>query len=236
MKINFFLLLILISIIACKDNKISEKRSSEKNRSTIDSIENLDLAHKIANANGYENWKNVLEIAFTFNVNRGKNHFERSWVWNPKSGNVAMISSQDTIKYNRSQIDSLLLKTDAAFINDTYWLLAPFQITWDKSASFTEKEQCIAPISKDTLNQLTITYGNNGGYTPGDAYDFFYDENFKIKEWNFRQGNAKTPSMTTTWEDYENFKGIELAKTHRDSTGNFKLYFSNISVKTETDN
>jgi len=42
--------------------------------------------------------------------------------------------------------------------------------------------------------------------------------------------------MTTTWEGYENFNGIEIAKKHKDSIGNFKLYFTNISVKKEAGN
>ncbi|MEH6765644.1 MAG: hypothetical protein V7655_14160 [Aequorivita antarctica] len=224
--------LIAIALISCNNNKNSGK--IENNQSI--SKKSLTIAEKIANANGYENWKNVSEIAFTFNVDRGENHFDRSWIWKPKTGDISMMSANDTINYNRSQMDSLIMKTDAAFINDKYWLLAPFQIVWDEGTTFSEKENALAPISKDTLNQLTIVYKNEGGYTPGDAYDFFYDKNLKIKEWNYRKGNANKPSMSTTWEDYENFNGIEIAKTHKDSTGNFKLYFTNISVKKETDN
>ncbi|SRX54093.1 hypothetical protein [Aequorivita sp. CIP111184] len=188
-------------------------------------------AAKIARANGFDEWKNVSEIAFTFNVDRGENHFDRSWIWKPNTGDVTMISAKDTVSYNRSKMDSLIMKTDGAFINDKYWLLAPYQLMWDDGITFSDKEGAVSPISKDTLDQLTIVYGNDGGYTPGDAYDFFYDKNYKIKEWNYRQGNAEKPSMSTTWEDYENFSGLEIAKTHKDSTGNFKLYFTNISVK-----
>src|SRR5690606_24023375 len=116
-------------------------------------------------------------IAFTFNVDRNGKHSERSWIWKPKSQVIIFISSKDTIKYNRSRMDSVSMKTDAAFINDKYWMLAPFQLVWDKGMEFSEKENVVAPISKDTLSQLTIVYPNEGGYTPGDAYDFFYDSN-----------------------------------------------------------
>ncbi len=228
MKNLISVLFIAIALVSCNNNNKSSKKT--ENDQSI-SEESFTTAEKIANANGYENWKDVSEIAFTFNVDRGKNHFDRSWVWKPKTGDVSMTSAKDTVNYNRSQMDSLIMKTDGAFINDKYWLLAPFQIVWDEGTTFSEKENAVAPISKDTLNQLTIVYGNDGGYTPGDAYDFFYDKNFKIKEWNYRKGNAEKPSMSTTWEDYENFNGIEIATTHKDSTGNFKLHFTNISVK-----
>lgn len=228
MKNILLLILFTVSLVSCKNNN---KSTENVNQNQSISIENLSTAEKIANASGYKNWKDVSEIAFTFNVNRGDNHFYRAWTWNPKSGDVTMTSANDTISYNRSQLDSLNFETDAAFINDKYWLLTPFQLKWDENITISEKKNIVAPISKDTLNQITIVYGSEGGYTPGDAYDFFYDEDFKIREWNYRKENADTPSLTTTWEDYKNFNGIEIAKTYKDSTGGFKLYFTDISVK-----
>lgn len=228
MKNILLLILFTVSLVSCKNNN---KSTENVNQNQSISIENLSTAEKIANASGYKNWKDVSEIAFTFNVNRGDNHFYRAWTWNPKSGDVTMTSANDTIIYNRSQLDSLNFETDAAFINDKYWLLTPFQLKWDENITISEKKNIVAPISKDTLKQITIVYGSEGGYTPGDAYDFFYDEDFKIREWNYRKGNADTPSLSTTWEDYENFNGIEIAKTYKDSTGGFKLYFTDISVK-----
>ena len=215
-------------LVSCNEKKSTSENTDKKETIAEDT---QTTAQKIATANGYENWENVSEIAFTFNVDRGENHFERSWVWKPKTGDVTMISGKDTVNYNRSKMDSIIIKTDGAFINDKYWLLAPYQLVWDEGTTFSEKEHAIAPISKDTLSQLTIVYGNEGGYTPGDAYDFFYDSNFKIKEWNYRESNSDTISMSTTWEDYENFNGLEIAKTHKDSSGNFRLYFTGISVK-----
>jgi len=123
------------------------------------------------------------------------------------------------------------MKTDANFINDQYWLLAPFNLAWDDSVKFSEKKNVVSPISKDTLNLLTATYGGEGGYTPGDAYDFYYGDDFMVKEWTYRKGNDSVPSMTTTWEDYKTYNGLNLATMHKDETGNFKLYFTNISVK-----
>ncbi len=227
-------ILIVTTLFSCNSKKNSNVNMEDTSTDSIAMAENT--AEKIARANGFDVWKNVSEIAFTFNVDRGENHFDRSWVWKPKTEDVRFMSAKDTLNYNRLKMDSLTMKTDRAFINDKYWLLAPYQIMWDEGTSFSEKENVVSPISKDTLNQLTIVYGNDGGYTPGDAYDFFYDKNYKIKEWNYRQGNSEAVSMSTTWEDYENFKGLEIAKMHKDSTGNLKLYFTNISVKKEVEN
>ncbi len=187
-------------------------------------------AEKIANAHGLENWKNVSEIQFTFNVDRDTTHFERSWIWKPKSEDVVMISGKDTVAYNRKSIDSISLKADKNFINDKYWLLAPFQLVWDTSASISVATTAEAPISKKQLNKITITYASEGGYTPGDAYDFYYGDDFMLKEWVYRKGNSTEPSMMTTWEDFEEFSGIKISKTHKRPEVDWTLHFTNIKV------
>ena len=88
----------------------------------------------------------------------------------------------------------------------------------------------MAEINK-ILNKLTLVYGTEGGYTPGDAYDFYYGRDFMVKEWTFRRANDSLPTMTTTWEGYEKFNGLQIAKTHKDSLGGLNLYFTNISVQ-----
>jgi len=192
----------------------------------------LTTAEKIAEANGFSNWKNVTQIDFTFNVDRDSSHYERAWSWKPKTDDVTLTSGNDTISYNRKSIDSLSLRADQGFINDKYWLLAPFQLVWDKDVTLLDSTNKTAPMSKTQLNKLTIVYGNKGGYTPGDAYDFFYDENHIVKEWVFRKGNADKPSMITSFENYKDYNGIKIAKDHKKSEGNWNLYFTNVAVKT----
>ncbi len=80
------------------------------------------------------------------------------------------------------------------------------------------------------MQKLTIVYGNEGGYTPGDAYDLYFADDYMLKEWIFRKGNQKEPSMATTWEDYAEINGLKLAQTHKNNEG-FKLYFTNLEVK-----
>ena len=220
------LLLILITIV-CFSCKTDTKTIKETKNTT------LTTADKIANAHGLSNWDKVTQIDFTFNVDKDSSHFQRSWSWKPKKNEVSLIVGQDTINYNRGKIDSLSIQTDQGFINDKYWLLAPYQLVWDTNTKIADSVNKIAPISKVALNKLTLAYGNAGGYTPGDAYDFYYDDNYMIKEWIFRKGNAQAPSMITSFENYEDFNGIKIAKDHKKSEGNWNLYFTDISIKTE---
>ncbi|MGB1211141.1 MAG: hypothetical protein ACPG41_06935 [Lacinutrix venerupis] len=191
------------------------------------------LAEKIANAHGFTNWDKVKAFHFTFNVDKDSSHFERSWVWKPKLNEVTMLTKEDTITYNTFKVEQESLKADRAFINDKYWALLPFQLIWDKSATLSEPSITEAPISKKQLNKVTLTYPTDGGYTPGDAYDIFYDDNYTIKEWNFREANATEPSMTNTFENYKDFNGIKIAQEHKMAEGNWNLNFTNIKVITE---
>ncbi|WP_339703297.1 hypothetical protein [uncultured Marixanthomonas sp.] len=232
MKNLFFFIFLSASLISCKNDAKSNNVDEEAEMTSEEKMpKNPTTAESIAYANGFENWDDVSKISFTFNVDRGDQHFERSWMWMPKKDKVKMVSEKDTVNYLRTKMDSTLQKTDAGFINDKYWLLAPFNLMWDEGATFSEKKNVIAPISKDTLNQLTVVYSNDGGYTPGDAYDLYFGNDYKIKEWIYRKGNDSVATMATTWENYKNHNGLEIATMHKDSTGGFKLYFTDISVK-----
>jgi hypothetical protein len=218
---------LLTILIACKTE-------TKKQNTEIDLVsevkKELTIAQKIAQAHGFDYWKNVNQIEFTFNVDRGDNHFERSWSWQPKTKDVRLITQGDTIQYNRASVDSISLNPDKAFINDKFWLLVPFQLLWDNGTTISESTKEMAPISNNELNKITLTYNNEGGYTPGDAYDIYFDNEYIIREWIFRKGNAEEPSMITTFENHEDYNGIKIAKDHKMAEGNFNLYFSNIKV------
>ena len=129
-------------------------------------MKDLTVAEKIANAHGFENWKNVEQVQFTFQVDRDSIKGNgRSWQWHPKKDSVVMRGVEKDIKYVRTNVDSLSLNADKAFVNDKYWLFVPFQLVWDSSATISEPKKAEAPISKEQKNMITITYPDNGGYT-----------------------------------------------------------------------
>ena len=227
MKQLFILLVILVTINSCKeDNKERQPISV----STSITTNELSIAEKIANAHGYEQWKNVDQLTFRFNVDRDGTVSGRSWIWKPKTDDVTLITTQDTLNYNRKSIDSTALNADRGFINDKFWLLIPFQLAWDDGTSISEPSKEAAPISNNEMNKITLSYGNEGGYTPGDAYDIFYNDDFLIQEWVFRKGNSKEASMTTTFENYVDINGIKFAQDHKTAEGDFNLFFSELKV------
>ena len=190
------------------------------------------MPERIAEAHGFEQWAMVKGITFTFNVDRDSMHFERSWEWKPKSNVVSAISGPDTLTYNRNAMDSIAIKTNSGFINDRYWLLAPFNLMWDSNNyTYEHTTDAVAPISEEPMQKLTIVYTNEGGYTPGDAYDFYFKDDYILREWAYRKSNQEEPNLVSTWEDYVEMEGLRLAKQHNRPEGGTSLYFTGISVK-----
>ena len=211
------------------------KTEPKKNETATETTETeKTVPERIAEAHGFEHWKDVERITFTFNVDRDSMHFERSWDWEPKTNMVTAISGADTLRYNRNAMDSIALKTNSGFINDRYWLMAPFNLMWDaNNYTFEHTAEATAPISQEPMQKLTIVYANEGGYTPGDAYDFYFKDDYLIREWAYRKSNQEEPNLVSTWEDYVEMEGLQLAQQHNRPEGGTSLYFTGLSVSTQ---
>ncbi|WP_370391600.1 hypothetical protein [uncultured Winogradskyella sp.] len=216
-----------VLIVSCKSETSDSSNSAEDN--------DLSVAQKIANAHGYNKWKDVSEVRFTFKVDRdsvkGKG---RQWIWQPKSDSVTLTMGDQVVTYNRRTMDSTHIAPDRAFINDKFWMFVPFQLVWDEVAQITEPKTSVAPISQKELNMITLSYPDDaGGYTPGDAYDIYYDNDYIIREWTFRKGNSPEPTLSTTFENYKDFNGIKIAIDHKRPNANWNLNFTDVSVSFE---
>ncbi|OBX22641.1 MULTISPECIES: hypothetical protein [Bizionia] len=223
MKQYILIFSVLLFIQSCKPDKNTESTEAIDEKT-------LTTSEKIAQAYGVENWDSVNTITFAFNVQKDSTLFKRSWKWSPKTNDITLITANDTIRYNRNQMDSTFVNADKAFINDKFWLLAPFNLVWDSGTTISEPIEEMAPISKKMLNKITTTYSNDGGYTPGDAYDFYYNNNYLIEEWVYRKGNAKEPSMMSTWENNKDFKGVLVSLSHKKTDDNWELFFDDVSI------
>ncbi len=218
---NLFLSPVLfLLIISCTNS--NEDASAESKLSDIE---------KIAQAHGIDKFNNIKKLHYTFNVARDSLLVSRSWIWNKESGEITMINNEDTVTYFQADITEDLKKVDHRFINDKYWLLFPFQLVWDSNMTYENFGSQTAPVSGKQLTKLTIQYGAEGGYTPGDAYDLYLDENWIIREWEFRRSGKEPPGSAITWEGYTDISGIKVATNHLRKEGNFRLYFSNIKFE-----
>lgn len=220
-KLYFLSLLIIFS--SCKQ---TEEKKEEPTKE-------LTTAEKIANAHGFENWNKVKTFSFTFGGKMENPNSGRTWVWNPKTNDIKMTRNNEIVEYNRNNMDSVALKADRGFINDKFWALIPFQLIWDEGLTISDAEKTMSPVKQQQLNKITITYSNEGGYTPGDAYDIYYDDKFIIREWSYRRGNAPEPTLSNTFENYLDVNGFKIAQEHKRAEGDWNLLLRNIKVELE---
>lgn len=220
------LVISFIAFTSCKTETGTKNKVEKAATPTLTVVDSIAMQH------GFDSWKDIAQFNFTFNVDRNDSHYERSWSWNTTENTVVATEGEDVFVYNRGSLDSIANIKNANFINDRYWILLPFNLIWDRdNYTYSQTKNTIAPISNVKMNQLTIVYSNEGGYTPGDAYDIYFDDDYTIKEWVFRKGNQTEPSMTTTWEEYVNIEGMQLGTMHRDANKTLALYLSNITAK-----
>lgn len=221
MKKLIFILAILVA--SCNQNKKKEISPVEDT--------NLEAYEKIAMANGIKEFDSISQIKFTFNVELNDSiRSKRRWVWNTKSNRISLTEKDSTMSYTKK--DSLA-KTDqyidSRFINDSYWLLFPYQLMWS-NGELSEVKTATAPISEKEMKMMTVKYPSEGGYTPGDSYDIYFDDDYMIREWVYKSSDG-TRESASTWENYKNFKGMKIATEHKSKDGNFRLFFTDISVE-----
>jgi hypothetical protein len=123
---------------------------------------------------------------------------------------------------------------DKAFINDSFWLSPPLHLSWaGDDVKVTDAGTAPLPVGEGTGRKVTVSYpATGGGYTPGDAYDLFLNDKGLIVAWNYRKGGAPEPTMSTSFADHQQFGPLTIALDHRSPDGKFRLWFTDVSVKT----
>lgn len=189
-----------------------------------------NLPMKVAKAYGFENFDNVNSIAYTWNVQAGPEVRTRDWKWNIKERTVYYADQDTSYTYSLDLPQEEMPKADGGFVNDKYWLMFPFQLAWDSGYNYLVEENVPAPISGESSTKLIIIYNQEDGYTPGDAYDLYLDENHMIKEWVFRRGNG-IEGRAMTWENEQDYNGLKFATEHKNDEGMRFIWFTNIEVE-----
>lgn len=200
-------------------------------------------APTIAQAYGIDGWSQIERIDFTFNVQRpGRAEpMSRQWSWWPNDTAVRLEKEgQEPIEYRRNELprmrlpsDHPIIQADRQFINDSYWLLFPFQIVWSNPEVSYEGEAPL-PMGDTDAPKITVQYPEEGGYTPGDAYDLYLDENHRIQQWVFRRG-GKPDGSAMTWSQHRQLGPIVVSLEHEGPANaqgeRFRLWFSDVRAE-----
>jgi hypothetical protein len=201
------------------------------------------IAEQIARTYGLDSFGQIEAIRYTFNAEFPGVKVSRSWVWEPKADRVSYEGKDKAGKpvkltYVRSQLSSqpAIVKDeiDPGFVNDQYWLLFPFHLSWDSSAEVEDTGMHKLPLGKGSARRVVVKYSSEGGYTPGDTWELFVGTDNRIQQMIYRRGGTKKPSLViASWADYKKAGPLLVSLDHRGTADGkpFRIFFSNVSVK-----
>ena len=201
------------------------------------------ILEQIAKAYGLDSWGQVEAIRYTFTVQFPGVNLSRSWIWEPKTGQVTYESKDKSgkpvkVTYKRDQLSSQPANVkddiDPGFINDNYWLLFPFHAQWDTSATVTDEGMKKMPGGKGSAELVAVKYPAEGGYTPGDTWELYVGKDNRVEQLVYRRGGATKPSVVSaSWAGYKKAGPVLISTEHRGTADGqpLHLFFSNVAVK-----
>ncbi len=197
-------------------------------------------AERIAARYGIDGWDQIQRLDFMFNVQSpdGKTS-ERSWSWDVAGGEVTRTVGEESVSFRPGEVGGSggenVRKTHGQFINDTYWLLFPFQLVWS-DAAVTEVGEEAVPLGEGTATKVVAQWPSEGGYTPGDAYDLYVGEDGMIQQWVFRRGGQDAAKGSpATWEEHRRLGPIVVCLDHygpeaKEGKERFRLWFTDVKA------
>jgi hypothetical protein len=201
------------------------------------------IAEKTAKEFGIDSFGQIEAVRYTFNLDFAYGKVSRTWTWEPKTGRVTYESKDKSgqpvkVTYLRSELSSqpadVKDNVEPSFVNDQYWLIFPFHVIWDDTPEVTDKGMEKLPLGKGTAEHLVVKYPSNVGYTPGDTWELFIGSDNRVREFIYRRGGPKKPSIViAAWTDYKKAGPLLVATDHRGTADGkpFRLTFSNVAVK-----
>jgi hypothetical protein len=91
------------------------------------------------------------------------------------------------------------------FLNDSFWLVAPFKVRDDGVMRST--------VEVDDGKGLLVTY-TSGGVTPGDSYLWIIDENGFPKAWKLWTSNVPLGGLKIGWGGWVEKQGVWFSQFH----------------------
>ena len=202
------------------------------------------IAEQLAKTYGLDSFGQIEAIRYTFNVQFPGVNVARSWVWQPKTGQVSYEGKDKDGKlvkatYVRSQLKrqpaNVKDEIEPAFVNDQYWLVFPFHAYWDSSADVQDLGVQKLPLGKGSARRVAVKYPPEaGGDAPGDTWELFVGSDGRVEEFIYHRGGPVKPSVViATWAGYKKAGPLLISTDHRGTADGkpARIFFTNVAVK-----
>jgi hypothetical protein len=141
-------------------------------------------------------------IEFTF---RNSNSYE----WDRANNNVTVKWEEKEVFLDLNKpLDSynlLELKAYQLFINDSFWLIAPFKVR--------DSGVIRSVIDVENGRGLLVTY-SSGGLTPGDSYLWIINEKGFPIAWKLWTSNIPIGGLELSWDGWVNMNNVWFSTFH----------------------
>jgi len=129
--------------------------------------------------------------------------------------------------------DALLKTAYGRFINDSYWLLAPWKI-FDPGVHRAYEGEKPCPDG-GTCDVLRLSF-DNVGLTPKDRYWLWITrDGRKMVQWQYLLNGATEDPTTATWKDWQKVGGIMIAMDKPMVGKPAEIRFENVSISPNRD-
>ena len=148
---------------------------------------------------------------------------------NTKAGQ-AMVNGQPADAEKQKQ---LLENAYGRFINDTYWLLAPWKI-FDPGVhrSYDGEKPC---PGGGTCDVLKLSF-DDVGMTPKDVYWLWITRDGRhMVQWQYVLAGASEPPTTAAWKDWQKMGGLSLSMDKPMVGEPFEIRFEKVAVSATRD-
>ena len=202
------------------------------------------IAEEMAKTYGLDSFGQIEGIRYTFTAELPGVTLSRSWEWNPKTDTVSYQGKDKqgkpvNVTYQRSQLgsqsDAVKKQIDPAFINDQYWLLLPFHVIWDGSATVTDDGMQKLPTGDGAAERLVMKYpSQGGGYAPGDTWELYVGADKRVEQMIYRRGGTAKPRLViATWDGHKKAGPLLVSTDHRGTADGkpLRISISDVSVK-----
>ena len=148
---------------------------------------------------------------------------------NTKAG-TAFVNGRPAADEKRGQ---MLENAYGRFINDTYWLLAPWKI-FDPGVHLTYDGEKPCP-GGGVCDVLKLSF-DDVGLTPKDVYWMWITRDGRhMVQWQYVLGGAAEPPTTAAWKDWKTMGGLALSMDKPMTNEPFEIRFENVAVSSARD-
>ena len=209
----------------------------------------------IAALGGEAGWEKARQLRFDFVVEReGTRAAEFHHVWDRYTGDYRLlgrdksgapyaiyfnVNTHDGVAFSNGkpvegeEKKKLIENAYGRFINDTYWLLAPWKVFDPGVHRDYDGEK---PGPDGSLCDVIRLSFDNVGLTPKDVYWLWITrDGRRLVQWQYVLGGAQEDPTTALWKDWRSFGGIQLSLEKPMVGKPIRIVFENVAVSPTRD-